>query len=166
MTVLEVPGKSADDDALLRRVERLQLSYIHAIDDDLDRWPGHFTESCLYRVIARDNVEQNMEIGVMRFESVAMLRDRVMATKNAAVFAPRRIRHVLSGTLIEGRGADGIRARTNVAIYQTSPDGDTLLLMVAQYQDLIVEQEGRLLFTEKQVVYDTLRLPDSIVYPL
>jgi anthranilate 1,2-dioxygenase small subunit len=157
----------AEEDALLCRVERLQLSYIHAIDDGgLDRWPDHFTDPCLYRVIARENVEQNMEIGVMRFESVAMLRDRVTATQNAAVFAPRRIRHVLSGTLIDAQGADGIRARTNVAIYQTSPDGDTLLLMAAQYQDWIVEQDEGLLFREKHVVYDTLRLPDSIVYPL
>ncbi len=65
------------------------------------------------------------------------------------------------------RGGDGgIRARTNVAIYHTSADDDTLLLMVAEIQDLIVEQDGILLFREKKVVYDTPRLPDSVVYPL
>ncbi len=38
--------------------------------------------------------------------------------------------------------------------------------MAAQYRDIIVEVEGTLKFGEKRVVYDTLRLPDSIVYPL
>ena len=102
----------------------------------------------------------------MRFESRAMLVDRATATKHAAVFAPRTVCHVLSGISIEDVSDDGIRARTNVAIYQTSADGDTLLLMAASYRDLIVEIDGGLLFKEKRVIYDTLRLPDSIVNPL
>ncbi len=155
------------DEALLRRVERLQLDYVHSIDDGpFERWPDHFTDPCLYRVIARDNVEKGLELGLMRFESVAMLRDRVTGTQNAALFAPRYIRHVLSGALIESVAADGVRARTNVAIYQTSPDGDTLLLVAAQYRDLIVEIDGELRFREKQVIYDTLRLPDTVIFPM
>jgi anthranilate 1,2-dioxygenase small subunit len=156
-----------NDPVLARRVERLQLAYVHSIDDgDLDRWPEFFVDPCFYRVTARDNFEKGYDIGVMRFESVGMLRDRVMATRNAAVFAPRTIRHILGGTMLEEISADGIRTRTNVAIYQTSADGDTMLLMAAQYRDLIVEDNGELLFREKQVIYDTLRLPDSIVFPL
>ena len=155
------------DEALARRIEKLQLAYVHCIDDgELDRWPDYFIDPCLYRVIGRDNIENGLELGVMRFESVDMLSDRATSTKHAAVFAPRRICHVLSGTLIESNQPDGVRARTNVAIYQTSPDGDTLLLMAAQYRDLIVEIDGGLRFREKHVVYDTLRLPDTVVFPL
>ncbi len=155
------------DDTLVRRIEKLQLAYVHCIDDgELERWPDYFTDPCLYRVIARDNIENGLELGVMQFESAGMLRDRATATQQAAVFAPRRICHVLSGTLIEGTQAEGVRTRTNVAIYQTSPDGDTLLLMAAQYRDLIVEADDGLRFREKHVVYDTLRLPDTIVFPL
>ena len=155
------------DPGLLHRVEHLQRSYVHCLDDgELERWPDFFTPSCLYTIIARDNVERDMELGVMRFETAGMLRDRAVATAHAAVFAPRRIRHVLGGALIDASGDSGVRARTNVAIYHTSADGDTLLLMVAEYQDLIVEQDGIFLFREKKVVYDTLRLPDSVVYPL
>jgi anthranilate 1,2-dioxygenase small subunit len=157
----------ADEHALLRRVERLQLDYVHCIDDgDLDRWPKFFTERCFYTIIARDNVARGLELGVMRFESRAMLVDRATATRNAAVFAPRTICHILGGTTIEDVSAEGISCRTNVGIYQTSADGDTLLLMAAKYRDLIVEDHGALLFKEKRVVYDTLRLPDSVVNPL
>lgn len=155
------------DSDLQRRVDQLQLLYVHSIDDGpLDTWPGFFTDKCLYTIIARDNVERGQELGVMRFESAAMLRDRATATQHAAVFAPRTIRHILSPTLIDQADSDGIRARTNVAIYQTSPDGDTGLLVAAQYRDLIVDVGGEFKFQEKRVIYDTFRLPDSIVYPL
>ena len=156
-----------DTHLIRHRVEQLQLDYVHTIDDGaIDRWPAFFTERCLYAIIARDNLERGQELGVMRFESRAMLVDRATATKHAAVFAPRTVCHVLGGTTIEAVDAEGIRARTNVAIYQTSADGDTLLLMAARYRDLIVEVDGALLFKEKRVIYDTLRLPDSVVNPL
>lgn len=156
-----------DTHIIRHRLEQLQLDYVHALDNgELDLWPGFFTERCLYAIIARDNMERGQELGVMRFESRAMLMDRVNATKNAAVFAPRTQCHVLGGTSIESIDSDGIRARTNVAIYQTSADGDTLLLMAASYRDLVVDMEGALVFKEKRVIYDTLRLPDSVVNPL
>ena len=155
------------EEKILRQIERLQLEYISSIDDGpLENWPQFFTDPCLYLVNSRDNLERNMELGVMRFESVGMLVDRATATQHAAVFAPRRIRHVLGPVMIDEVTAQEIMTRTNVAIYQTSPDGDTMLLMVAQYQDLIAEDEGIYKFKEKRVIYDTLRLPDSVVYPL
>jgi len=161
------PALNEDTHLIRHRVEQLQLGYVHTLDDGaVDCWPSFFTERCLYTIIARDNVARGQELGVMRFESRAMLVDRATATKHAAVFAPRTVCHVLSGISIEDVSDDGIRARTNVAIYQTSADGDTLLLMAASYRDLIVEIDGGLLFKEKRVIYDTLRLPDSIVNPL
>jgi len=154
------------NDAILRRIERLQLNYIESIDDGpLDNWPQFFTEKCLYTVVSRDNFDRGMELGVMRFESVGMLIDRATATQHAAVFAPRIIRHVLGPAIVDDTG-EGYRSRCNVVIYQTSPDGDTVLLMTATYNDLIVEQGGVLKFKEKRVIYDTHRIPDSIVYPL
>ncbi len=160
-------GQGQGDESLARRIEILQLSYVHCIDDGaLERWPDYFIDPCLYQVIGRDNVENGLELGIMQFDSVDMLRDRAASTQHAAVFAPRRICHVLSGVLIESSQPDGIRARTNVAIYQTSADGDTVLLMAAQYRDLIVEIDGSLRFRKKIVVYDTFRLPDTVVFPL
>ena len=154
------------DDVILRRIERLQLNYIESIDDGpLDNWPQFFTEKCLYTVVSRDNFDRGMELGVMRFESVGMLTDRATATQHAAVFAPRIIRHVLGPAMVDDI-REGYRSRCNVVIYQTSPDGDTVLLMTATYNDLIVEQAGVLKFKEKRVIYDTHRIPDSIVYPL
>jgi anthranilate 1,2-dioxygenase small subunit len=154
------------DDVVLRRIERLQLSYISSIDEGpLDNWPHFFTDKCLYTVVSRENFDRGMELGVMRFESVGMLIDRATATQHAAVFAPRIIRHLLGPAMVDDTG-EGYRSRCNVAIYQTSPDGDTMLLMTAIYNDLIVEQDGVLKFKEKRVIYDTHRIPDSIVYPL
>lgn len=148
------------------RVETLQIDYVQCIDDDeLERWPELFDDPCFYHIVGRDNFEAGRPIGVMRCESVAMLRDRVTANRHAAMFAPRTIRHILGGTRIVARSDGEIRAHTNVAIYQTNADGETLLMMTAQYRDVIVEA-GELRFREKRVVYDTLLLPDSVIYPL
>ena len=151
-----------------RRVETLQIDYVQCIDDDeLERWPELFVDPCFYHIVARDNFEAGRPIGVMRYESVAMLRDQVTATRHAAVFAPRAIRHILGGTRIVGEADGEIRAHTSVAIYQTNADGETLLMMTAQYRDVIVEAgANELRFREKRVVYDTLQLPDSVIYPL
>ena len=55
------------DDAILRRIERLQLNYIESIDDGpLDNWPQFFTDKCLYTVVSRDNFDRGMELGVNR----------------------------------------------------------------------------------------------------
>ena len=64
-----------------------------------------------------------------------------------------------------GEAHGEILAHTNVAIYQTNADGETILMMTAQYRDVIVDHGG-LRFREKRVVYDTLLLPDSVIYPL
>ena len=154
------------NDLILRRIERLQLDYISSIDDGpLEKWPYFFTDKCLYNVVSRDNYNRGMELGVMRFESLGMLVDRATATQHAAVFAPRVIRHIIGPASVDDTG-DGYRSRSNVVVYQTSPDGDTMLLMAATYDDLIVEQAGILKFSKKLVIYDTHRIPDSIVYPL
>lgn len=156
-----------DHDEAARQVERLQLDYVHRIDDGpLATWPDLFTDTCLYRVTSRENWEAGHDLGVIRGESIGMLRDRVTATQNAAVYAPRTIRHILSGTLVDRIDRAGIHCRTNVAIYQTSADGDTLLLMAAVYHDIVVDDGGALKFREKNLVYDTLRLPDSVICPL
>lgn len=48
------------DDAILRRIERLQLNYIESIDDGpLDNWPQFFTDKCLYTVVSRDNFDRD-----------------------------------------------------------------------------------------------------------
>ena len=71
----------ADTHLIRHRVEQLQRDYVHTIDDGaIDRWPEFFTERCLYVIIARDNLERGQELGVMRFESRAMLVDRTTAT--------------------------------------------------------------------------------------
>lgn len=166
-TETKIRAAAEDHDALARRIERLQLDYVHRIDDgNVESWPDLFTPKCLYRITSRENWEDGMDLGVMRCESTGMLRDRVTALRNAAMFSPRTIRHILSGTLVDRIDGGDIHARTNVAIYQTSAEGDTLLLMSAIYIDIVTETPGGLRFREKHVVYDTLRLPDSIIYPL
>ena len=155
------------DFQLKQEIEALMLEYVHAIDNlELEGWPACFTEECLYAITARENFDRGLTLAVMRCESPAMMRDRVNAIRNASVFAPRHIRHILNGSRIIAEGDDGIRAQTNFAVYQTLPDGDTILFMVGEYRDIIVRDGGTLKFREKLVIYDTIRLADAVVYPI
>jgi 3-phenylpropionate/cinnamic acid dioxygenase small subunit len=159
------------DFQLKQEIEALMLEYVHAIDNlELKRWPTYFTEECLYAITARENFDRNLPLAVMRCESPAMMRDRVNAIRNASVFAPRHIRHILNGSRIlapdHDQGDDGIRVQTNFAVYQTLPDGDTILFMVGEYRDILVREGETLKFREKLVIYDTIRLADAVVYPI
>ena len=159
--------KQTDRERLKTLIEILQLDCVHRIDDGpQETWPDLFVENCLYRITSRENWETGSDLGVIRCESAGMLRDRITASQNAAVYAPRTIRHILSGTSIDRIVDDGVHCRTNVAIYQTNADGDTVLLMAAVYYDLITESQDGLRYKEKHLVYDTLRLPDSVIWPL
>jgi 3-phenylpropionate/cinnamic acid dioxygenase small subunit len=157
-----------DADAVLaHRIAQRALDYAHGIDDGrLDEWPGFFTDPCFYAIVPRDNFEADLPLAVMRFESRGMLQDRVTATLKAAVFAPRYVRHVLGGVRLVARDGATTQTETNLAVYQTGADGDTLLLLSGQYRDRWIDDGGTLRLRERVVVYDTLRLPDTIVYPI
>ncbi|MCW5770262.1 MAG: aromatic-ring-hydroxylating dioxygenase subunit beta [Rhodospirillaceae bacterium] len=148
-------------------VAQLQTDYAHAIDrQEFERWPGFFTDDCLYLITSRDNHESGLPIGVMRCESAAMLRDRVTAIRKASVFAPRRLRHLVGLPQVLEAGDDTVTARTGFAVYVTGPDGEAKLLVVGEYLDRISRGEGGFRFREKAVVYDNALLPDSIIFPL
>ena len=46
-------------------IARLQMQYVHAIDnDEIERWPQFFTEACVYQIISRGEYNQGRLIGV------------------------------------------------------------------------------------------------------
>jgi len=155
------------DVQLKQEIEALMLDYVDAIDNgELDGWPACFVDPCLYTIASRENFDRGLALAVMRCESPAMMRDRVNAIRNASVFAPRFIRHILNGSQITADTDDGIKVRTNFAVYQTLPEGDSILFMVGEYRDVVVRDGASLKFREKMVVYDTTRLADVVVYPI
>jgi 3-phenylpropionate/cinnamic acid dioxygenase small subunit len=152
---------------LRERIADLYGAYDDALDEvDLDRWPEFFTESCVYRIVPRENYERGLPLSVMACESRAMLVDRVVALREATLFAPRIVRHLTGSVRLVAAAADGLRLRASFALFQTLTNQPSELLMCGRYHDRVVEDEGVLRFAERVCVYDSAVIPISLVYPV
>lgn len=117
-----------DRNALRDAVEELQHAYVEAIDDDrLEEWPDFFTENCLYRVLPRENYEQNLPIALIHCDSRGMLQDRVTAHRQANLFAPHLYRHMV-GSVRVSTSWDGAVVRLELAGVGPASAGSALAL--------------------------------------
>ena len=152
-------------------VEELQNAYVHCIDDDrLEEWPDFFTDPCLYEVTTRENLDQGLPVGVIYCDSKGMLRDRVVALREANIYGPHRYRHMVSAVRVTGVKENVVTAETNYAVYRTMLDpvnyGSSELYSVGLYQDTITIGQGMARFREKRVLVDTARILSLLVTPL
>jgi len=151
---------------LRAEIQDLYDAYAEALDDgELERWPELFTEKCLYEVVPRENFERGLPLAVILCESRGMLEDRVAALRQTSMYAPRYVRHLISHVRASAEG-DGFRVRANYAVLQTRVDALTEILSAGRYLDRIVRDDGRLRFIEKRVIFDSVLVPNSLVYPI
>lgn len=160
-----------DRSGLREAVEGLMHAYVRCLDDDrLEEWPELFTEDALYRVVPRENVDQNLPIALIHCDSRGMLRDRVTAHRKANLFAPHAYRHLVSAICITGREDGLVTARSDYAVFRTSLDpiayGTTEIYGVGQYRDKILVDEDGPKFRERIVILDTSRIQSLLVTPL
>jgi 3-phenylpropionate/cinnamic acid dioxygenase small subunit len=145
----------------------LYTAYAETINDGrLEAWPSFFTEDCSYQVKARENAERDLPLATIRAESRGMLEDRVVSIRKAMLYVPHYWLHMISGVRITAIGHDTIDVRANYCIIRTMQDRISELFQVGRYQDRLVRQDGRLLFREKLCIYDSLLIPNSLVYPI
>ena len=148
-------------------IEGVYTAYAATLDDDdLDAWPDLFTEDCLYQVIPRDNFDRDLPLALIRCKSRAMLRDRVTAVRETTMFEPRYVRHLISNIRVSSETDGVIEAQANYAVFETMTDAYTRVFNVGRYLDKLVREDGRLLFSEKRCVYDSVLVPNSIIYPI
>jgi len=147
-------------------IQDLYDAYAEALDDgDLERWPELFTETCRYEAMSRENFERGLPLAMILCESRGMLEDRVAALRKTSMYAPRYVRHLTSHIRASPEG-DGFRVRANYAVLQTRVDALTEILSAGRNIDLVVRDAGRLRFREKRVIFDSVLVPNSLVYPL
>ena len=148
-------------------VEEFHAEYCAVLDaGEIERWPEFFTEDAVYRVIARDNVEAGRPLALMLCEGMGMLKDRAYAIAHTEMFAPRYIQHHVS--LVQVVGADGplVHARANYLVHETLIDEPTRLLQAGRYTDLFVETGGGLKLKDRLCVFDSVLIPNCVVYPV
>lgn len=158
----------ARNDDIIYRAERLTADYIGCIDDDaLEHWPLFFTEHGLYRVVSRDNYARGMSANFLYCRGQGMMHDRIASLRRANIYEPHVYRHMVSGMRLVRQESEGTwRLRCNVQVVRTMHTGEMVVFAVGFYDDILVDDGGKLLFHEKTVVCDSSRIDTLLVIPL
>jgi anthranilate 1,2-dioxygenase small subunit len=151
--------KEAATDLLSEYVERLD-------SDRLEQWLDLFTEDATYKVIPRENVEQNLPVAIILCPSKNVLRDRIVALRNANEYNLHYDRHVVSSIRVRLEADNLWSMDSNYALFQTTLDGRSKLFSVGRYRDKVRREGSELLFCEKYVVVDTFSIPTLLATPL
>jgi 3-phenylpropionate/cinnamic acid dioxygenase small subunit len=148
-------------------LEELYAEYVACLDEErLEEWPEFFTDDAVYRIIPRENFERGLPIATLHCESKGYLKDRVVAIRQTAVYAPRYIRRLVSNIRILGWRDEELHVRANYAAFETLRDELTRVFSVGRCHDMLVVADGRLKFKEKLVIFDSELIPNSLIYPL
>jgi len=152
---------------LRAEIEELYYDYAASLDElELERWPEFFLEDCWYKIISRENYERRLPLATMWCESKGMLKDRVVTIRQTQMFAPRTMRHVVSNTRIKSDGREGIQSEANYVVIQTMVDEESKIFNAGRYLDTLVRENGQLKFKSRICVYDTIMIPNSLIYPI
>lgn len=148
-------------------LEALYADYTACLDEGrFEEWPAFFTDPCNYRIVPRENFERGLPLALWACENHGYLQDRVVGIRKTLVYSPRYLRRMVSGIRILGWKDGLLEVRANYAAFETLPDELTRVFNVGQYRDLLAVDGGKLRFREKICVFDSLLVPNSLIYPL
>ena len=158
----------AEARALRFEIEEFNTDYARVLDAlDVDQWPDFFTKDWFYRVTARENYDEGLPIGLVWCEGKPMLKDRAAAVKSTMVHAPRYLRHYNSNVRVTGVEQDGaITSESNYLVVETLMEDETRIFQAGCYLDRFVRGDGGLLLKARDCIYDSLLIPNDVVYPV
>lgn len=153
---------------LKAEVELFHAEYCAALDGgDVERWPEFFIQDALYRVIARENVELDLPVGLVYAEGRDMMHDRAVAISRTQMYAPRYLLHIISNVRVKNANDAGeVEAEAAFLLMQTLVEGPTTVHLAGTYRDVFVREDGALRLKLRDVIYDTNILANDLVYPV
>lgn len=162
-------GATAVREVLAVKAEAQELldAYVQCLDDDrVEEWPDFFTEDGVYKIVARENVERDLPVATMSCTSRGMMQDRVVALRNASVFSPRYLRHLVSGLRILGEESGAYLFQANFVVFQTLQDEESKVFLVGKYRGRLIVTAGGLKLREMLAIYDTSQIPGLLAVPI
>lgn len=159
---MSVAGSLREDAATLN------AEYARAIDDDrLEDWPEFFLEPCLYKITTADNHAQGYAAGLIYADSKGMLKDRVLALREANVYERQRYRHLIGLPSIVAEQADGAAVESPFLVVRIMRDGRMDVFATGRYLDRVArDASGALRLRERIVVCDGQRFDTLLALPL
>ncbi len=157
---------SAAPQDLKQAVVDLYEDYAETIDrQDIDAWPGFFTEDCRYMVTSRENFDAGLTHATIYCDGLGMVRDRATATRDCTVYEPRNLRHFINSVRVKVEGEE-IRSTASFLVVESVSDKEPAVHVVGQYRDVIVQTPAGLKLKERICVYDNYRIYNTLVFPV
>jgi len=148
-------------------LEELYAAYAGCLDDErFEEWPDFFTDDCVYKIVPRENFERGLPLATWFSEGRGGLLDRVVAIRKTMMYAPRYVRRLVTGIRTLGWDGDTLAVRATYLALETLLDEPTRVFNCGEYRDKLVAAGDRLKFKEKLCVFDSLLVPNSLIYPL
>ena len=137
----------------------LMAEYGMALDEDrLEDWVELFTEDCDYRVVTRENVEQELPNVLMWCDNKNMLRDRVESYRQVNLYNPHYDRHVIGP--LRKLGENSFEA--SYSLFQTDLEGVSRLFSVGRYRVEVAAKQIKTML----VIADTGAIPSLLATPI
>lgn len=160
-----------DSNAALREarleIEEFNYAYADTLDRfDVDGWVEYFTEDALYHVIARDNEESGLPLGLIYCEGKAMMKDRAYALLNTEMFAPRYLHLSITNTRALQIDGDLIHAVANYTLIETLVEEPSRVQQVGKYRDIFKRTPNGLLLQQRKCVFDSVMIDNCLVFPV
>jgi salicylate 5-hydroxylase small subunit len=134
--------------------------------DQWEKWPDFFVEDGTYRLQPRENFDQGLPLCLLALESKAMIKDRVYGVKETMYHDPYYQRHIVGTPRIVSVEGGRIISEANYTVIRTKFDGDSTILSVGYYHDVIVKTPEGLKLQSRLCVYDSEMIANSIIYPI
>ena len=164
---LDPAGAGRVDVATFLELVALYQAYASALDArQYDRWPGFFTEDCIYRLQPRENFDRGLPLATMAFESKGMLKDRIYGVTQTLAHDPYYQRHVVGVPIVHRCTGDTIESEANYAVFRTRQNELSEVFNVGRYIDVVQRTPSGLRFASRVCVFDSEMIPTSIIYPI
>lgn len=148
-------------------IEEFNYAYADTLDRfDVDGWVEYFTEDAFYHVIARDNAESGLPLGLIYCEGKAMMKDRAYALLNTEMFAPRYLHLSITNTRALSIEGDIIHGVANYTLVETLVEELSRVHQVGKYRDKFQRTENGLLLKERICTYDSVMVDNCLVFPV
>ena len=149
-------------------IEEFNTAYARVLDaQKVEDWPDFFEEDASYTVVARENFDEDLPVSLVWCEGKSMMRDRASAIRSTMVFAPRYLRHITSNVFVNGRDEEGyIFSQSNYLVMETLMEDSTRIFQTGVYFDKFCQNNGMLSLKSRKCVYDSLLIPNDMVFPV
>ncbi len=148
-------------------IQNLYSDYAMVCDSaEWEKWPEFFVEEGTYRLQPRENFDRGLPLCLLALESKAMIKDRVYGVKETMYHDPYYQRHIVGTPRIVSVENDRIISEANYTVIRTKFDGDSTILSVGYYHDVIVKTPDGLKLQSRLCVYDSEMIANSIIYPI